>query len=110
MVREQEAEEELAAADRLHGVGPPCSGETPLPDREEERLIREKGDKRRASMSRFKVSSLSLNLQIKECVWTLCLRDPTCQILSLLEVAFSHFCMKCNISWHKMEDMTPMCA
>lgn len=33
-----------------------------------------------------------------------------CRILSLLEVAFSHFCMKFNISRHKMEDTTPMWA
>lgn len=61
VVREQEAEEELvaAAAGRWLGVGPPCSGETPLPDRKEaEGLIGEKGNERRFSMSRVKVRSV----------------------------------------------------
>lgn len=59
VLREQEVEEELVVvAGRWRGVGPPCSGETPLPDRKEaEGLVGEKGDERRFSMSRVKVRS-----------------------------------------------------
>lgn len=58
VVREQEVEEELVVG-RWRGDGPPCSGETQLPDRKEaERLIKGKGNKRRFSMSKVKVRSV----------------------------------------------------
>ena len=60
-VAREEAEQELVvAAGRSRGAGPPCSGETPLPDRKEaEGLIGGKGVKRRFLMARVKVRSVS---------------------------------------------------